>query len=228
MGTRNFVVGRLPVMLACAVLGLATLDVKAAPIVYDNGAPNGSYESVDVSYLLADDFVFPVDTILTDILGWTGDSWMILRGDSSPDVLVAAGSFGNPIHVPLAGGTRYWVGVANGSIDDPCSVSSSGPLADRNDSRPAHYLSYHLGPLNGGGSPLCDGGAPPPPYDFSSPYWGLDHFSVEEDIAFQLVGVPVPEPSLVLMTGAGILEAFRRRRRQAHGRSGRLDTFPRG
>ena len=194
---------------------LLSVPASASPIAYDNGAPLGpglGY-GVDSGYLLADDFMFPVDTLLTEIAGWSGDSWMILEGDTKPDGLVATGDSGAPINLRLTGGKRYWLGVLNGSLGDPCHNSAGGALTTRNGTLPAHYLSYPGGPL-GTDSPDCVADMP---YDLSSTFWGTDDMPVGGiDFAFELRGRTIPEPAGVLLGSlvAGVLAAARRNARR--------------
>ena len=210
----------LLVSLSLSLLLSAT--ASAAPILYNNGSPlgPGSGYGVDSGYLLADDFIFPVDTILTGIGGWSGDSWMVLQGDTEPGGLIATGAFGDPIDVRLTGGKRYWLGVLNGSLGDPCHNSAGAALTARNGTLPAHYLSYPGGPLNTF-SPDCVAGVP---YDFSSTYWSDDDMPIGGiDFAFELRGRTIPEPSslLLLGLGVGVLTVLRR-----NSRPGRVGPDP--
>jgi hypothetical protein len=188
-------------LVACLALSiLASAPAAAAPITYDNGAPDGGTWSVDQGYLLADDFVFPVDTLLTGILGWSGDSWMILEGDTTPVALVATGLMTDPISLPLMGGKRYWVGVLNGTLTDPCNNSAMASTTARNSTLSAHYMSYPAGPLFPG-DPEC---AAPEGYNFT--IWGTDDLPSEGlDFAFELQGQTIPEPASPILFGIGML-----------------------
>lgn len=207
-------------LLWVPVILILSAPATATPILYDNGAPTGDLGwSVSQGYLLADDFLFPVDTVLTGISGWDGDAWMILEGELEPNELLASGLVGEAMPaLRLEGGTRYWLGVLNGSLDDPCSNSASAWLTERNSTIAAHYLSYPFGPMSPG-IPLCEAGAPFPPYDFSAVYWSDGDFPTGGvDFAFQVHGNTVPEPSLLLLFGASLTGVVIRRRCSLMGR----------
>ena len=205
----------------CGVLFLA-VPASASPIItYDNGGPAGGGIGVSQGYLLADDFMFAIDTVALYVSGWGGTTWMILEGETQPNALVASGTVGAPLPgtgwlpigpVTLTGGTRYWLGILNGSLTDPCTNSASASLTDRNTTLSASMLSYPLGPANPG---LCAGGGGFPPYDFSSPYWSSNDFRAGGvDFSFQVIGTPaqVPEPVTWSLLGIGMAGAALRRR----------------
>jgi hypothetical protein len=161
--------------------------------------------------LLADDFMFPLDTVLTDILGWPGDSWMILEGETQPEQLVATGLMTEPIAVTLTGGQRYWVGVLDGSLADPCNNSSTAFTTLRNDTPSAHYMSYPAGPLYPG-HPECND---PEGYNFF--IWGTDDLpSGGLDFAFELRGQTIPEPMDVTLLGIGAFGMVLKRHFRRH------------
>jgi hypothetical protein len=220
----GLVILRAAVIAGFLSLCLCGADAEASPILYNSGAPNGVY-SVSQGYLLADDFILPIDTVLTNISGVEGDSWMLLKGEVKPVQLLFTGPLtpdgeGGYFVPPqlIEAGERYWLGILFGTLSDPCSTSSSFNTTAPNGTNRVMILSYTLGPLGGPGSLFC-ADAREVPYDFSSPFWTDQGFPPSvTDFSFQLRGESksIPEPAPLLMLAFGLLAAcsrYQRRRR---------------
>jgi hypothetical protein len=206
---------------------LITATVSAAPISVTTGAPNGSSDGTSEWYLMADDFWFPADTILTHMAapGQVDGTWLIFDGDgaSSPGTLLAYGAIAPldaegrfPVtHLLLTGDTHYWYGYYGGRLDECPLVAGGGSSfwgTDTNGSAIAlvatHTQRRCTDDVLGGWLEAFHPG---------SSYWSREHLHASfTDLSFTAYGESVPEPaSLLLMTvgGGALLRRWRASRR---------------
>lgn len=218
------------ILLLCAVAVLP-MEAQSAPIlVWNNGAPATRDATAMTNYVVAEDFIFPVETVVTHVQFWSsGDfggplylgsiTWMIFdeyspAAASGPgDHLLASGS-GDGDFFPIgpfsaAADTRYWLALHHGPL------SEAGCVVEP---RPFGWLAATPSP-NGtvlGHENQFDCGIATE-WNFSSFGWMEADIGAEH--AFQLYGHPVPEPSTIVLLGMGVttITLVRTRRRRARG-----------
>jgi hypothetical protein len=202
----------------CSVLACA---VQAAPISVTTGPPNETFDATSDWYIMADDFSFPVDTVLTHIAsGHLSGTWLLFDGSSGslPGPLLAYGAI-EPLdadgrfpvaHVLLTGGDRYWYGSYNGELDVCPYIGGGGSYfsgTDANGSAIALVATHSRRDcrgdvLEGWLDAFAGGGS----------YWSREHLPDSfTDLSFSAYGETVPEPASVLLTTVGLGAVLRRR-----------------
>jgi len=205
------------VLTAAAFVTAVAGRVSAAPIPFDNGAPNqvDGFSLSDFSE--ADDFVLTQLSAVTDFHFWNlqgseadylgSITWTIFANNgSAPGAMLATGAatptrtatgnavagfaeVANDFNVPaiLLGAGRYWLGLHDGPLSATDFLDFYWETTNPN------------GTFSSSGLDLVGGGG-----------WQPN----SAQLAFNVTGVPVPEPtSLVLMSTAVALLARRRKRR---------------
>jgi hypothetical protein len=192
-------------------------SVSASPISVTTGAPNGTYDATSEWYLMADDFSFPVDSILTHMAspGQDSGTWLIFENNgSAPGAVLGFGTIGpldadgrfEVTHLLLTGGVTYWYGFYALALDQCPPFDATGSYfsgTDSNGSANAMVATHRRRSCEGGD--VLEGWLDAFP---SSSFWSREHLPASfTDLSFSAYGQTVPEPvSLVLLTvGAGAL-----------------------
>ena len=204
------------VLTAAAFMVSVAGRASADPIVYNNGGPNGIDGFAMGDFNEADDFTLSGTTIITDVHFWnlqgTVDdysgsiAWAIYNNASGAPGSVVASGVASPTHTSTGG-----------------SVSGLGEYTNDFNIAPltlglGHYwISLHDGPLTNNTfrdfyweTANPNGTLSSMAYDLvGTPGW----FPNSSELAFNLTGQAIPEPTslALLATGAGLL-AWRRKR----------------
>ena len=221
---------RLTSLLWLPLSVLITVSVEAAPISVTTGAPNGSRFAISEWYLMADDFSFSVDTILTHMAspGHDAGTWVIFDKNadlSHPGELLAYGTIGPldadgrfPVtHLLLTGGLGYWYGFYNAPLDQCPELVGGGSSfsgTGTNGSATALVLTHSRRRCT---ADVLDGWL----NAFNSPqtYWLHNELPRGfTDLSFSAYGQTVPEPASVLLVSVGLAMVLRR------GRAGKTST----
>ena len=202
---------------------LVTAPLGAAPISVTTGAPNGTWDATSDWYVMADDFSFPVDAVLTHMAspGHDYGTWLIFDdiGGSLPGTLLAYGTIGPldaegrfPVtHLALTGGAHYWYGYYGGALDQCPSVGGGGSFfegTNTNGSAIAMVATHSRRRCTGD---VLEGWLDA--FDSPQAHWSREHLPDSfTDLSFSAYGQTVPEPTSLLLLTAGGAALLRRRR----------------
>lgn len=216
------------VLLLCAIAVLPQQAHAAPMLVWDNGAPatgRSATATAMTNYLVAEDFLFPVDTVVTHVRFWSsGDfegplylgsiAWMIFDEDSPAlpsgpgDHLLASGS-GDGEFFPIGpfqavANTRYWLALHHGPLSEAGCVVEPLPFG---------WLAATPSP-NGtvlGHENQFDCGVATE-WNLSASGWM--EVDIGSEHAFRLYGHSVPEPATLALVGTGVIAMMLRRSRR--------------
>ena len=221
--------GSLVAAVAVALVLANPLRAAAGAIVFDNGSPNGGTFGVVAGYLIADDFTFTNDVVLTQArIDGPVRTWLLLTSlGGLPNDLIATGTvttrdadgFFDLGSIHLTGGQQYWLGATSGLLSDPCDSPSSWSTtsAHNGTSRPAvlsfpHRLPGDLAACRAQVALTGDTwllGAT------HTEFWDLTNEPGVDNLSFQLAARSVPAPSMLtsflVAFGCFALGVFRKR-----------------